>query len=54
MQIGEWLGFVINTISMTFRIREKKVCKLRRLLNSPIQSKSSSYRELARIAGSII
>ena len=54
MQVGEWLGFVINTISMTFRIPEKKVCKLKRLLNSFIQNKSSSYRELARITGSII
>ena len=35
-------------------LAEKKVCKLKRLLNSPIQNKSSSYRELARIAGSII
>ena len=24
MQVGEWLGFVINIISMTFRIPEKK------------------------------
>ncbi|CAH3182578.1 unnamed protein product [Porites lobata] len=39
---------------MTFQIPEKKVCKLKRLLNSAIQNKSSSYRELARIAGSII
>ena len=54
MQVGEWLGFVINTISMTFRIPEKKVCKLKRLLNSFIQNKSSPYRELARITGSII
>ena len=54
MQVGEWLGFVIDTISMTFRLPEKKVCKLKRLLNSAIQNKSSSYRELARIAGSII
>ena len=54
MQVGKWLGFVINTIFMTFRIPEKKVCKLKRLLNSTIQNKSSSYRELARIAGSII
>ena len=54
MQVGEWLSFVINTISMTFRIPEKKVCKLKRLLNSAIQNKSSSYRKLAGIAGSII
>ena len=32
MQVGEWLGFVINTIAMTLRIPEKKVCKLKRLL----------------------
>ena len=54
MKVGEGLGFVLNTITMTFRIPEKKVCKLKRLLNSAIQKKSSSYRELARIAGSII
>ena len=54
MQVGEWLGFLINTISMTFQITEKKVCKLKRLLNFAIQNKSSSYRELARIAGPII
>ena len=28
MQIGEWLGFVIDTISMSFQIPEKKVSKL--------------------------
>ena len=54
MQVGEWLGFVINTISMTFQIPEKKVCKFKRLLNSAIQNMSSSYRELTRIAGYII
>ena len=54
MQVGEWLGFVINTISMTFQIPKKKLCNPKRLLNSAIQNKSSSYRELARIASSII
>ena len=54
MQIGEWLGFVINTIAMTFQIPEAKVRKLKSLLISAIRDKSSSYRELARIAGSLI
>ena len=54
MQIGEWLGFVINTIAMTFQIPEAKVRKLKSLLSSATRDKSSSYRELARIAGSII
>ena len=39
---------------MTFRVPEKNVCKLKRLLNSASQNKSSSYHEIARIAGSII
>ena len=54
MQIGEWLGSVINTIAMTFQIPEAKVRKLKSLLSSAIRDKSSSYRELARIAGSLI
>ena len=53
MQIGEWLGFVINTIAMTFQIPEAKVRKLKSLLSSAIRDKYSSYRELARIAGSL-
>ena len=54
VHIGEWLGFVINTIAMTFQIPEAKVRKLKSLLSSATRDKSSSYRELARIAGSIL
>ena len=54
MQIGEWLGFVIDSVSMSFRIPEKKVSKLKGLLDSAIKAGNSSFRELARIAGSII
>ncbi|XP_044182961.1 uncharacterized protein LOC122963548 [Acropora millepora] len=39
---------------MTFQIPEAKVRKLKSLLSSAIRDKSSSYRELARIAGSLI
>ena len=53
-QIGEWLGLVINTISFKFQIPENKFNKLKRLLDSVLLVGSSSYRELARIAGSII
>ena len=53
-QIGEWLGFVIDSISMSFRIPEKKLSKLKGMLDSAIQAGYSSFRELARIAGSII
>ena len=54
MKIGEWLGFVINTIAMTFQVPEAKVRRLKSPLSSAIRDKSSSYRELARIAGSLI
>lgn len=54
MQVGEWLDFAINTISITLRIPEKKVYKLKRLLNFVVQNESSSYRKLASIVGSII
>ena len=54
MLVGEWLGFVINTITMTNHIPERKVAKLKSLLGSAIGDKSFLYRELARIVGSII
>ena len=54
MQIDEWLGFVIDTISLSFRISEKKVSKLKGLLDSASQAGYSSFRELAIIAGTII
>ena len=54
MQIGEWLGFGIDSISMSFRIPEKKVSKLKGLLDSAIQAGHSSFRELAGITGSVI
>ena len=54
VQIGEWLGFVIDTILMCFRIPKKKVLKLKGLLDSAIQDGFSSLCELARIAGTLI
>lgn len=45
---------MIDSISLSFRIPEKKVSKLKGLLDSAIQAGYSSFRELARIAGTII
>ncbi|EDO30433.1 predicted protein [Nematostella vectensis] len=50
MQIGEWLGFTINTIAMEFSIPSKKVVKLKSLLDRVITDEHSTFRELARIA----
>ena len=45
---------MVDSISLSFRISEKKVSKLKGLLDSAIQAGYSSFRELARIAGAII
>ena len=37
MQVGEWLGFVINTIAMTSQIPKAKVRKLKSLRSSAIR-----------------
>ena len=43
MLVGEWLGFVINTVTMTYHIPERKVAKLKSLLGSAIGDKSFLY-----------
>jgi len=53
MQVGQWLGFVIDTLKMQFRVPPKKIVKLNGNLDSMISSGSATFRELARVAGSI-
>ena len=50
-QIGERLGFIINTIKMQFQVSETKVAKLKAQLNAAIQDSFITSRKLARIAG---
>ena len=52
-QIGEWLGFVINTILMQFQDPYKKVANLKTILHSAIQDGFVTFRNLAKIAGSV-
>ena len=54
VQIGEWLGFLINTIRLTFQIPQKKLEKLRSSLELLVNDGHSTYRSLARLAGFII
>ena len=53
MQVGQWLGFVIDTIKMQFRVSPKKIAKLKSNLDSMISSGSATFRSLARVAGFI-
>ena len=53
-QIGEWLGFIINTISMTFLLPDKKVTKLKNLIDIALSDGHFTYRFLARIAGCVV
>ena len=54
VQIGEWLGFLINTIRLTFQIPPKKLEKLRSSLELLVNDGHSTYRSLARLAGFIV
>ena len=53
MEVGQWLGFVIDTIKMQFRVLPKKIPKLRSSLDAMISSGSTTFRELAQVAGFI-
>ena len=52
-QIGKWVGFVINTILMKFQVPDKKVAKLKTILDSAIQDGFVTFRNLDKIAGSV-
>lgn len=54
MQIREWLGFVINTISMQLFLPQKKVEKLKLVPTTVISDGYCSYQFLAKIAGSVL
>ena len=49
MQVGQWLGFVIDTIKMQFRDPPKKIAKLKSNLDSMISSGSATFRGLASL-----
>ena len=49
-QIGEWLGFLVNTILIQFQVPDKKVAKLKTILDSPIRDGFVTFRDLATIA----
>lgn len=54
VQVGEWLGFLVNTIQFMFQISEAKLAKLKRSLESLIQDGCPTYREFTRFAGFVI
>ena len=51
VQVGQWLGFVIDTIKMPFRVPSKKIAKLKSNLDSMVSSGSATLRALARVVG---
>jgi hypothetical protein len=53
MQVGEWLGLIINTINFHFEILPRKIEKAKKNIESVLSSKCISYTELAKIAGFI-
>ena len=53
-QIGQWLGFIVDTIRMTFQVPPKKLEKLKRVISDVLNSPTVSLRNIARIAGYLV
>ena len=54
MQVGEWLGFIISTIQMTFQVPQRKLDKLHNQIHGLILSTAIEVKDLARVAGQIV
>ena len=52
-QIGEWLGFEIDTRKMTFSVPQKKIEKLRQRLTNTWTNGFASSRQLSKITGTL-
>lgn len=53
-QIGQWLGFIIDTIRMIFQVPPKKLEKLKGAIKDVLNSSYISLRSIARIAGYLV
>ena len=53
MQVGQWLGFVTDTIGMQFGVPPMKIAQLKSDLDFIISSRIVTFRELARVSGFI-
>ena len=47
------LGFIINTITMTVQVPQRKIDKLHSLINTMLSSPEIVVKDLARVAGQI-
>ena len=50
-QIGEWLGTIINTVTMSFSVPQKKIVELKNLLKTACNDRRVTARYLSKITG---
>jgi len=50
MQVGQWLGFITDTIKMQFRFPPKKIAKLKSNVDAIILPHTATFGDLARVA----
>ena len=53
MQVGQWLGFVTDTIGVQFGVPPMKISLLKSDLDFIISSRTVTFRDLARVSGFI-
>ena len=54
MQIGQWLGFMIDTVRFQFKIPQEKIQKIEKFILSLLNSSYVTFRGIARLASLII
>ena len=52
-QVGEWLGFTIDTIAMQYKVPKKKLAKLKSRLDDAVTDKYVTIRLLAKSSGAL-
>ena len=53
-QVGNWLGFCIDTKEMIFSVPAEKITKIRLLVNNALKSEKVNAKQMAKVCGHII
>jgi hypothetical protein len=52
-QVGEWLGFVVNTRQMKFFLPDKKIQKIKKRINHLLTVQKCTPKDISRVTGTI-
>ena len=53
-QIGQWLGFIIDTLRMSYPVPDKKIASLKKAINDVLNSSCVPLQDITRLAGYLV